>query len=133
MMASPERPRSPHLQIYRFGWTMSMSIFHRFTGVLQSVGLVLIVAWLMALGSGPKAFASAHAVTSHWLGKLVLAGWSFAFFYHLCNGIRHMCWDLGWGFEIPKAKRSAAAVLVTTVILTAGSLWLAACTFGGGA
>jgi len=112
---------------------MSMSIFHRLTGVIQSVGLVLIAAWLMALGSGPKAFAAAHSVTGHWLGRLVLAGWSFAFFYHLCNGIRHMCWDLGWGFEIPTAKRSAVAVLVTVVILTVGSWWLAGSAFGGGA
>lgn len=133
-MATQDRPLSPHLGIYRWGWTMSLSILHRFTGLVLSLGTLLIAGWLLALGAGADSYAMVHEVTGHWLGKLVLAGWSFAFFYHLCNGIRHMFWDAGKGFELPVARRSAAIVIVVSLLLTALTwLWAAGWLVSGGA
>lgn len=132
-MATPQRPLSPHLQIYRWGWTMSLSILHRFTGVVLSLGTLLLVGWLAALSGGPESYERVSAFTGHWLGRLVLAGWSVAFFYHLSNGIRHLLWDAGWGFELSTARRTAAIVVVATVVLSGLSWMLAAGWLGGGA
>lgn len=130
-MATTRRPLSPHLQVYRWGWTMSLSIFHRLTGVVLSFGTVLFVLWLIGLSGGPESYETVMAFTGHWLGKLVLAGWSVAFFYHLCNGVRHLFWDAGWGLELATARRTAAVVPVATVVLTALSWALAAGWLGG--
>lgn len=116
----PQRPLSPHLQIYRFGYTMATSIAHRASGVVLSVGLLLLVAWLMAAATG----ADAYAATVRWLGmgiaQFALAGWLLAFCYHLCNGLRHLNWDLGRGLEKPEARRSAAWVVAATLLLALG-------------
>ena len=113
------RPLSPHLQVYRWSLTMAMSILHRATGVALSVGSILIVAWLAALAAGPETFATAQAVAGSPVGLLVLFGWSVALFYHLCNGIRHLFWDIGMGFEKAQARRSGWMALVGTAVLTA--------------
>jgi succinate dehydrogenase cytochrome b subunit len=94
-----ERPLSPHLQVYRPQITSVLSVFHRGTGLALSAGLLVFVYWLVSLAGGPAAYSNAQYVLgSVWL-KLCYVGWAFCFFYHLGNGIRHLAWDLGYGFE----------------------------------
>ena len=125
-----ERPLSPHLGVYRFAYTMATSIFHRITGGALSVGLLLLVYWLMAAADGPEAYDSAMDVLMSGFGKLVIAGFVIAFAYHFCNGIRHLNWDLGRGLERAEARRSARTVIVATILIAAIILLWA---FGGGA
>jgi succinate dehydrogenase / fumarate reductase, cytochrome b subunit len=89
------RPLSPHLQIYRPQITSVLSISHRATGLALSLGTLLLVWWLVALARGPEAFASVQSFVGSWLGRLLLLGWTFSLFFHLANGIRHLCWDAG--------------------------------------
>jgi succinate dehydrogenase / fumarate reductase, cytochrome b subunit len=117
-MTQAERPLSPHLQIYKWQLTMVMSILHRATGLALSFGAIFLVWWLVAAASGDAAFASAQWFFGSWLGLVVLLGWCFSFFYHLCNGIRHLAWDMGSGFELPAAYRSGYAVAAASVVLT---------------
>ena len=104
-MAQAERPLSPHLQIYRWPINMALSIAHRMTGIGLALGLILLTWWLLALASGPEAFATVQAVMRSWLGVLVLFLWTFVLFYHLGNGVRHLVWDAGYGFEIETARQ----------------------------
>ena len=120
-----QRPLSPHLGIYRFMYTMATSIAHRITGVVLSAGLLLLVGWLLAAAQGGEAFATATAVLSSGLVKLLLAGWLLAFCYHLCNGLRHLGWDLGFGLEKPEARRSAIVVVAATLLLAAAFIYAA--------
>lgn len=113
------RPLSPHLQIYRPQITSVLSILHRITGVALSVGTLMLTWWLLAAAAGPDHFALAHGFITSWLGYLLLLGWSVALFYHLSNGIRHLAWDAGWGFELPAVYKSGYAVIAATVVLTA--------------
>jgi len=117
-MAVGNRPLSPHLQIYRPQITSVLSITHRFTGVVLAAGLLLLVYWLAALASGDGAYAGALAVLGAWPVKLLLFLGTFAFFYHLCNGIRHLWWDSGHGFEIPQVNASGWVVVVASTVLT---------------
>jgi succinate dehydrogenase / fumarate reductase cytochrome b subunit len=118
-MARPARPLSPHLQIYRWQWTMLLSILHRITGVGLGLGAILLVYWLTAAASGPASFAAAQDFIGSWFGILLLFGFSLALFYHLCNGIRHLFWDAGLGFELDTAYTTALVVGVAAVALTA--------------
>lgn len=113
------RPLSPHLSIYRFAYTMATSIFHRATGVALSLGLLLLVAWLAALASGPEAYARFAACAGGWPFRLVVALALVAFCYHFANGIRHLLWDAGVGLERRQARLSARVVAVFTVIVAA--------------
>jgi succinate dehydrogenase / fumarate reductase cytochrome b subunit len=122
-MAGAERPLSPHLQIYRWYFTMALSIGHRLTGVAMAVGLFLLAWWLLALASGPEAFATVEAVKDSWLGVLVLFGYTFVVFYHLGNGVRHLVWDAGYGFDLQVAAHSGIAVLVFAGAMTV-LVWL---------
>jgi succinate dehydrogenase cytochrome b subunit len=122
-MARSERPLSPHLQIYRWYLTMALSIGHRVTGIGLALGLVLLTWWLLALASGPEAFATVQAVMRSWLGVLVLFLYTFVLLYHLGNGIRHLVWDAGYGFDIEVAARSGIAVLVFAGVATV-LVWL---------
>lgn len=117
-MAQAQRPLSPHLQIYRWPLSMALSIAHRVTGVALALGLVLVTWWLLALASGPEAFGTVQAVTRSWFGILVLFAWTLALYFHLGNGIRHLVWDAGYGFEIDAAHNSAIAVLVFAGVMT---------------
>jgi len=117
-MTSRTRPLSPHLQIYRLPLLAIMSITHRATGVALALGTLLLAYWLGAAAYGPKAYATAAAVIGSPIGLLLLFGWTVALYYHLCNGIRHLVWDIGRGFEIPAAYASGRLVLVATVVLT---------------
>jgi succinate dehydrogenase / fumarate reductase, cytochrome b subunit len=119
------RPLSPHLSIYRFMYTMALSIAHRIAGVALSVGLLMFAYWLMAAASGEQAYASALGLLSTPVVKIMLAGWLLAFVYHLCNGIRHLTWDVGIGMEKHEARRSATVTLVVTALLFALLAYLA--------
>src|SRR5580692_1111584 len=93
------RPTSPHWQIYRWEIGMSLSILHRITGGFLALGLIALSFWFVSLASGPDAYATASSVFGNPLGLLVLVGWTFAFLFHLLNGVRHLVWDSGRGFE----------------------------------
>jgi succinate dehydrogenase / fumarate reductase cytochrome b subunit len=118
------RPLSPHLTIYRWPMTMVVSILHRVTGMALSLGLILLVAWAAAIADGAEAYGRLAGLLQSGLGRLLLAALSFAFFFHFANGVRHLFWDAGFGFEIPQANASGWAVIVSTVVLTLG-YWLA--------
>jgi succinate dehydrogenase / fumarate reductase cytochrome b subunit len=122
-----ERPLSPHLGIYRFGYTMSLSILHRITGVALSVALIAGVCWLIGAARGEQAYGRTLAVLSSWPLKLAFALALVAFIYHFCNGLRHLAWDAGWGFERAAAKRSALIVIAVSVLIAALCLYLAFC------
>jgi succinate dehydrogenase / fumarate reductase cytochrome b subunit len=116
-----ERPLSPFMFPiwYRFQITSALSILHRLTGIALSVGSFLLVWWLIAVAADGQLFTTTHTFLTSPIGIGLLFGWSIAFFYHLCNGVRHLGWDAGYGFEIRSAARSGYAVLVATVLLTA--------------
>ena len=129
-MRSADRPLSPHLQIYRWQLTSVLSILHRATGVALSAGTILLVWWLIAAASGPEAYEGVQDFLGSWIGLLLLFGWTLSLFYHLCNGIRHLFWDIGKGFELPAAYRSGYIVIIATIILT-GITWIALLAIGG--
>ncbi|MGF1629241.1 MAG: succinate dehydrogenase, cytochrome b556 subunit [Kiloniellaceae bacterium] len=131
-MTSSNRPLSPHLQVYRPQITSILSILHRLTGVALAVGTLLLTYWLVAAASGPEAFADAQGLIGSILGRLLLFGWSFALFYHLCNGIRHLAWDAGYGFEIDTATRTGWIVVAASTVLTL-LCWVAGYIAMGGA
>jgi succinate dehydrogenase / fumarate reductase, cytochrome b subunit len=112
------RPLSPHLQIYRPQLTSVLSITHRITGIVLGLGTLVLVYWVYALAAGPEAYASAQALLSSWFGRVVLFGFTFALFYHLCNGIRHLFWDAGYGYELDAVYASGKAVVAMSVVLT---------------
>ena len=116
-----ERPLSPFMfpTWYRFQITSALSILHRLTGIALALGSFLLIWWLIAVAAGGDLYAATHAFLASPIGLVLLFGWSVAFFYHLCNGIRHLAWDAGYGFELRSAARSGYAVLCTTVLLTA--------------
>lgn len=116
--ARPARPLSPHIGVYRWGWTMSLSILHRATGIALAVGTLLLVYWLFAAASGPQAYIRAQALVASWFGQLCLLGWSVALFYHLFNGLRHLAWDSGRGFELKTARFTGLLVLAVTAAVT---------------
>lgn len=116
------RPLSPHLQVYRWLITSTLSILHRLTGVALSAGLLLIVCWLTTLAYYPEDFAEWSGYLRSPIGLIALGGWSLALCYHLCNGIRHLFWDMGKGFELKTATRSGYAVLIAAPVLT-GVIW----------
>ena len=117
-MASENRPLSPHLQVYKPQLTSVMSIMHRATGIALAVGTLLLVCWLIAAATGESAFNDVQAFNASWIGKLLLFGWSYALFYHLCNGIRHLFWDAGKGFELETSHATDKVVIVAAVVLT---------------
>lgn len=123
-MSAENRPLSPFM-IYRFRWTMVLSISHRLTGVALAVGSPALVCWLAALSMGKAEYESATAVFGSIPGQVFLVLWSFAFFYHLCNGIRHLVWDTGRWLELGPAKASGyLAVAVALALTVATWLWV---------
>jgi len=117
------RPLSPHMTIYRWPITMTLSILHRMTGVALSLGLVALVVWLGAIASDASSFAVIQTMLHSLVGQLMLLGWSFAFFFHLSNGVRHLVWDTGRGFEKRQADVSAWLVIVAAITMTA-AYWM---------
>jgi succinate dehydrogenase / fumarate reductase cytochrome b subunit len=117
-MATDKRPLSPHLQVYRPQLTSVLSILHRATGVALSIGTLLIVYWLIAMAAGPEAYKHAQSVFGSMLGQLFMFLWTWALFYHLCNGIRHLFWDAGYGFDMEMVYKSGKTVVTASVVLT---------------
>lgn len=112
------RPLSPHLGIYRWQITNTMSILHRMTGVGLSAGLVLFCAWLVAAAWCPSVFALIQDALASTIGNLFLFGWTAAFFYHLGNGMRHLNWDMGKGFALPEMRASGRLIVMFTLTMT---------------
>jgi succinate dehydrogenase / fumarate reductase cytochrome b subunit len=119
------RPLSPHLQVYRWSWTMAMSVVHRVTGSALYVGTALVAIWLVALASGPKAFAAAQAFFGSKLGVLILLGYTWALMHHMLGGVRHFVWDFGHGMGATERLALARFTLVGSVALTV-LIWLVA-------
>ena len=115
-----ERPLSPFMfpTWYRFQITSVLSILHRFTGIGLAIGSILLAWWLVAVAAGGKVFAATNAFIASPIGVLLLFLWSVAFFYHLCNGIRHLFWDMGYGFELKDAYRSGWIVVGVSGVAT---------------
>jgi succinate dehydrogenase / fumarate reductase, cytochrome b subunit len=128
-MPQTARPISPHLQIYKWQLTMMLSIVHRATGIALAVGTILLVALLIALAAGPDAYASVRALCASPIGMILLLGWSWSLCFHALNGVRHLFWDAGAGFEIPRAYASGWTVVALSLIAT-GLIW--ACVFTHG-
>ena len=122
-MSKEGRPLSPHLTIYRWPITMTLSILHRMTGVALAVGLVAFVLWLEAIAYEAVSYDLFNDFTQSVIGQIALLGWLFSFFFHLSNGVRHLIWDTGRMFEKRQADMSAWLVLVATVVMTA-CYWL---------
>lgn len=118
-----ERPLSPHLQVYRWTITMAMSILHRATGVALAVGTLMLVWMLGAAALGEEAFSQFHTFAGSCIGQIMLFGWTASMFYHAFNGIRHLAWDIGYGFEIKTAKTSGIVVLLATAVATIAVWW----------
>ncbi len=102
---------------------MTLSILHRISGVAMSAGLIVLSLWLIHAASGPEEYQYFRAAMSTMVGRILMLGWSFAFFLHLGNGIRHLVWDTGRGFEKGHSRASAWFVLLLAVVLT-GGLWM---------
>ena len=117
-MSTNGRPLSPHLTVYRWRITMTLSILHRLTGAVMSVGLIVLAAWLINAAAGPAAYERFAGLMTSIVGRLLLFGWSFAFFYHFANGARHLVWDTGHGFEERQAIASAWFVVVFSIAAT---------------
>ena len=131
-MAQRARPLSPFMH-YRWQYTNTLSILHRITGVLLSLGFLLLVYWLAAAAAGPERYAAARDALASPLAQLMWFGAAFAFCYHLLNGVRHLFFDMGHGFELKTARASGRAVAIGAVVLGL-LLWLLVRSgLGGGA
>ncbi|MGA8278261.1 MAG: succinate dehydrogenase, cytochrome b556 subunit [Rhodanobacteraceae bacterium] len=129
-MVQTVRPLSPHLSIYRWQIQMVTSILHRATGVFLVFGAALVCIGLLALASGPDAFASLHAFCASWFGLLLLIGWTWCFSFHLLNGVRHLLQDVGWGYRIGQFVRNGWLATIGSIALTA-LVWIWALSAGG--
>ena len=117
------RPTSPHVGIYRWQIGNTLSILHRITGAALALGLVALCYWLVSIAGGPESYSVAARIFGNPLGMLFLIGWSFAFFYHLLNGVRHLFWDAGRGFERTQRHASGWLVVAGSIVLTCAT-WL---------
>jgi succinate dehydrogenase / fumarate reductase cytochrome b subunit len=131
VVISHARPLSPHLQVYRLAFTTVLSGLHRITGLLLTAGSLILVVWLVAAASGPESYAAVAGVLASWPVRILLAGALAVFWYHLFNGIRHLVWDAGFGFDRQSARRSGVLVLLfaalafgATLALTPAWRWL---------
>jgi succinate dehydrogenase / fumarate reductase cytochrome b subunit len=118
-MKTSNRPLSPHLQVYKMPLSAKLSILHRLTGLALSFAAVVLVYWLFSLAYMSGSAISLYAFFSTTIGKVLLMAFTFAFFYHFCNGIRHLFWDVGKGFELEQVNRSGIMVVVIAAAITA--------------
>jgi succinate dehydrogenase / fumarate reductase, cytochrome b subunit len=130
-MAPRARPLSPHMTIYRWPVSMATSITHRMTGIALSMGTLLLAWWLIAAASGLEAYRTFSQVAASWPGQIVLFGFTWSLAFHLLNGIRHLAWDMGYGFDVPTANRTGWLVIVLSVLLAVGAFALASTGHGG--
>jgi succinate dehydrogenase / fumarate reductase cytochrome b subunit len=112
------RPLSPHLQVYRWQLTSVLSVLHRATGIALSVGVLYLALWVICASGGANTYAQFQGFNGSILGRIVLGGWLFCLFYHLFNGIRHLFWDAGYGFEIKDAYRTGSIVVAASLVAT---------------
>ena len=125
MKANNNRPLSPHLQIYRLPLTAILSVAHRGSGVILSVAALVMVWVLAAAASDASSYATAYSHLSSWYGQIFLFGVTFSLYLHFCNGIRHLFWDVGMGFELETAAKTAKMVIAGAIVLTIAT-WLTA-------
>jgi len=118
-MAETNRPLSPHLGIYKWQVSNTLSILHRLTGVFLSLGALALLAWIIGAAIGAETYAAVYALLAGPFGMLLLFGMSASFFYHLGNGIRHLVWDAGYGFDREVARLSGWATFIGAVVVTA--------------
>lgn len=123
-MAAPQGPMSPHLQIYKPQITSVLSITHRATGVFLSIGALLLCGWLVSIAMGPDMYSTFSKYLHYPLGQIVLILFAFSFYYHLCNGVRHLFWDMGKGLELKATYVTGYIVIITSIILTTAT-WVA--------
>lgn len=123
-MAHNNRPLSPDIQIYRPQLTSVLSISHRVTGIVLSAGAPLLVLWLIAAAAGPQAYSAAQGFLHSSIVLILLFCWTFSLFFHLCNGIRHLAWDTGRGFELRAIYASGWSVVAASTLLTVAA-WIA--------
>ena len=122
-MSVRDRPLSPHLQVYRWQIGNTLSIMHRLTGIALALGLAALAYWLVCLAAGEAAYVSAMRLLSSPLGMLCTVGWAFSFLYHLLNGVRHLCWDAGYGFERTQRLASGWFAVLGALGLTLCVCW----------
>ncbi|MGI9371378.1 MAG: succinate dehydrogenase, cytochrome b556 subunit [Hyphomicrobiales bacterium] len=126
---TPQRPLSPHLQVYKPMLTMTISIIHRLTGCALYFGMALFAIWLLAAASGADAYGTVQAIYGSWLGLLILVGFTWALVHHLLGGLRHLIWDTGRGFDLEKVELMAKLNLGGSVVITV-LLWIIALAAG---
>jgi len=117
-MNDSQKPLSPHLQIYRWQISSLLSITHRISGVINLLALILIFFWLMLLGFSESNYELFLLIINSFFGKFILIGFTWSMSFHLLSGIRHLAWDLGYGFEIKTANISGTIVIISSLILT---------------
>jgi succinate dehydrogenase / fumarate reductase, cytochrome b subunit len=119
-----ERPLSPHVTVYKWAYTMTLSILHRITGIALFLALIGFIAWLTAAAMGAGAYACAMTILGSVPAQVLIALTLLALCFHFCNGLRHLAWDMGWGFERAQARRSAVIVIVATLLAAGVLLYL---------
>ena len=124
-MARRDRPLSPHLDVYAWQISNTLSILHRMTGVAMSVGAIVLIGWLVSIVAGPAAYARLNEFFAGPIGALMLFGWTFCFFYKMTSGIRHLAWDIGLGFDKSVARQTGWLVVIAAVIMTLAT-WVVA-------
>lgn len=130
-MSQVNRPLSPHLGVYKWQISNTLSILHRLTGVALSIGALALLAWVVGAALGPQAYESVRTALAGPLGMLILFGFSASFFYHLANGIRHLFWDAGYGFDREFARLSGWVTVVAAAAVTA-LFWVLVVSGGAG-
>ena len=132
-MAKGNRPLSPHLQVYKLPLTALLSITHRGTGVLLSLGAIFLSCWLLSIAMGPESYAEIQKYVTCWVGKLALVAFVFSLYFHLANGIRHLFWDIGIGLTKEATHMTSFIVIAASILLTAITWAAASGIFGGAA
>ena len=122
-MSDSKNPLSPHLQIYRWHISSLLSITHRISGVINLLALILIFFWLTALSLGENNYESFLLIINSFFGKFILIGFTWSMIFHSLSGIRHLIWDLGYGFEIKTANISGVIVIIFSLVLTT-TFWI---------
>ena len=117
-MNDSKNPLSPHLQIYRWHISSLLSITHRISGVINFLALILIFLWLIVLSLGESNYESFLLIVNSFLGKFILIGLTWSMIFHVLSGIRHLAWDLGYGFEIKTANISGVIVIISSLVFT---------------
>tara|TARA_B110000263_G_C15202266_1_gene461167 strand:- start:251 stop:637 length:387 start_codon:yes stop_codon:yes gene_type:complete len=117
-MKDNKNPLSPHIQIYRWHISSLLSITHRISGILNFLGLILIFFWIFILSFEESNYEFFLLIINNFIGQFILIGFTWSMTFHLLSGIRHLAWDMGYGFEIKTANRSGIIVILSSLVLT---------------